>query len=255
MTEAFLSVREWCAMGKKQGAVASAQKAVKRNVKNVKRAKRRYDEIIEWIAKVIGGVGLVALILFGVAWGLREFTEVELPIELSRKQLLNYTIISVFCASFLGWLVVSDGQERIERRSNRILMLIVFLMLPVLCLISSVFPSLSIKAAELAGASLPEQSESSNHPFWLFVRYFPILLIAVCLVAAFRKEAMPGKHVKKKRALKFACFTAPYVILIVFQELSLKNELVKDALDATPLAAIGVNVPLIFAILTSTSYE
>lgn len=236
-------------MGRKKGVLKSAQDAVKDNARKVGKAREAYSTLIHKLAFLVGSAGFFVLILLGIHWVTGQVAPGVNPITISEGDFARYLIIAVFCASFTGWLIVDDGQSRLQDRSGRIPGLLAFGLLPIVCLVASVWP---VSAAEWTG--LPHQDGNSNHPFWLFVRYYPIVLIGICLAFAFRREAVPRKYFKMKRAAKFVLLTAPYVVLLIFQELSLRDRLLNDALGNT-LGAVGLNAQLVLAVMTSSSVE
>src|SRR5690606_12293170 len=150
-----------------------------------------------------------------------------------------------------------DGQGRIDKKIPDWFSTLAFGILPLLCLLSTV---LSGKLPEWFGF-IPEQEAQPYHPYWAFVRFYPLVLTALCLAMAFKAAAKPRKYMKKKRALKFLMLALPYAIVMIYSELSLKSGLVEEGLDKTigegglNLGALGVNVQLILALMTGSRLE
>lgn len=241
---------------KNDNLISASHKAVKGGIKKVKRAKSGLDSLIEVVAFITGIVGFVALVGLGVLWGWHEIAADSYPDLIPTNKLMPLAIIAVFCASFTGWLIVNDGQDRLEKKTHRLFAVIVFGLLPLVCLAATVFPDWIAETF-----SLPSVDSDKWHSFWVFVRFYPLLLIFICLWVAFKRDAKPRKYFKKKRALKFLLLAAPYIVVLIFQELSLKATLVQDATDATlgssglNMAAAGVNIQLIMALMTGSRYD
>ncbi|MCA8939834.1 MAG: hypothetical protein KDB07_08505 [Planctomycetes bacterium] len=238
---------------KNDNILSASHKAVKGGVKKVRRAKSALDHGIEVLAFFVGIAGFVAIVGLGVLYLWHRFEAESYPSWISPNHFMAYGVFAVFAASFTGWLIVCDGQERLEKKSHRIVSMVFFGLLPLVCLVATVFPNWT---AEVSG--LPAVDAQPWHPFWIFVRFYPLLLIFLCLWIAFKREAKPRKYFKKKRALKFLLLASPYILVLVFQELSLKQSLVESATDATiggTAVGAAINIQLIMALMTGTRYD
>lgn len=239
------------AMAKKVKAAVKAAKAeIKRDVKKVKQAKKSYDEFMGKVTLVVGVLGFVALAGLGALWLWRRLHPATVPGIIVPRDFIGALIIAVFCASFIGSIVVGKGQALMAKRTGRKLALVLFFVLPVVCLIATIFPSWTARTF-----GLPPMDANPLYPFWLMVRWYPPVLVAISLLTVFRDEAQSSRgDIRRKPALKFALIVAPYIAIMVFQELSLKSELLGGALNST-LGAIGINTQLILAVMTGSRFQ
>ena len=204
------------------------------SMRKAKRAKRRFDEFVEDAAWYLGWLGVGLLAICGLLWlvphdvwdGTLGLHEARLPI---------YTLVAMLLASLVGWGYVNDGEDRIRKGLGKQVDLVLFVILPLACI-----------AAELLKTWIARQTgmQPPNHPFWLFVRWYPIALICVSAAAFMLWKSRPRRHVYLDRGLGYALLLAPYALLFAFLELGLRMDWVDQNLRETFGAAGQYSIAL-----------
>jgi hypothetical protein len=236
----------------------AGKRAVKHQIQNVQEAREKLNDAVETGALWIGVLGFIGVAAFLVWWGLLTWKPDWAPLtpdQFSLKAVTLSLVGSLLAASCLGWLLVNDGQGAIEKKSGRGLSVILFGVLPMLCLVATLFPA---KVSHFMNMPMIEQQP--GHPFWLWVRFYPMVLVAVCLMVAFKRTVQPRKYVKKARAAKFLLLSAPYLVVLLVQEITLMKEAALEEAINTPmlqstLGTAGVNAQLVLAVVTTSRID
>jgi len=246
--------------GKRKGfsLFKSGRKAVKEQIRNVNEVRERVNDGIETLALWVGVIGFLGVGVFVIWWGLLTWKPewAPVPVETFSMRAVTLSLVaSLMCASALGWLLVNDGQGAVEKKSGRILSVVLFGLLPLGCLVATLFPMTTAKVL-----GLPALEVNPGHTFWMWVRFYPMVLVFVCLMVAFKRTAQPRKYVKKARALKFLLLSAPYLVVMLVQEVTLvKEAAMQDALQTellqSTLGTAGVNAQLILAVVTTSRID
>jgi hypothetical protein len=246
--------------GKRLGFLARRRKVLMRQVKTVKATRENLHELVEVIAWWLGVVGFTGVIVTSLYWGFVSLMPQYSPLPMDswgHSRLYAVLLACVLAASGLGWLLVNDGQRLIRKSTGRPIMVILFGVLPMICLVASLFPATVARTAglpPLAGGD-DQLLANANHPFWLFVRFYPPALIGASLLVAFKATAQPRKYFKRDRALKFLLLASPYVAVLVFQEINiLRHEAVEGTLQST-LGGVGLNLHLILTVLAGGAID
>lgn len=230
------------------------KRAVKHQIQNVEAAREKLNDAMETGALWLGVLGFIGVAVFLIWWGLLTWKPdwAPLPVEKFSLKAVTLSLVgSLMAASCLGWLLVNDGQSSIEKKSGRGLSVILFGALPMFCLAATLFPA---KMSQWLG--IPAMEHEPGHPFWLWIRFYPMVLVAVCLLVAFKQTVKPRKYVKKARAAKFILLSAPYLVVLLVQEITLMKEAALQDAISTPmlqstLGTAGVNAQLVLAVMTS----
>ena len=232
-----------------KGKFRAAKAEIKQDVRKAKEVKRRWDILVERLALVGGISGFVALGALMALWVWNFVSSSTVPRFISPSNYMNYGVAALFASSFIGWLLVIDGEDLISKRTGHRLAIVFFFLLPLICLVAKVFPS---KTALIMG--FPSMDGHPTYPFWLFVRFYPMLLVFTCLAIAFKSEAKARKHIQNKKAAKFLLLATPYIILVLFQEFSVKEEVVSASLSST-LGVAGIDIQLMLAVLMGSRLD
>ncbi len=246
--------------GRRSGFFARRRKVFMRQVKTVKETRENLHDLAEVIAWWLGVAGFAGVLITSAYWAfvslLPQFA--PLPVETwGHGRLYAILLACVLAASGLGWLLVNDGQRLIHKRTGRGAMVLLFGLLPMVCLLASLFPATVSRMTGLPPLASDTEAlaANANHPFWLFVRFYPPALIAASLLVAFKATAQPRKYFKKDRALKFVVLASPYLAVMVFQEINiLRSEAVEGTLAST-LGGAGLNVHLILTVLAGGAVD
>ena len=184
----------------------------KGSIRKASRAKKSFDGLVQAVAWYSGWVGFGLLLLCGLLWLLPiETWDGVLALQADRLPL--YTLIALLMASLLGWRLVNFGEDRLKRNFGRHVNLVLFVILPVACILAE---WLQAHVTDATGMQPP------NHPFWLFVRWYPIVLISVCAVVFLLWKSRPRKRVYFDRGVGYVILLTPYALLFAFLELGLR---------------------------------
>lgn len=185
---------------------------------STRRAKERFDAGVMRLATVAGWLGVAAL-------------GAVTPLWLSRRdeQTTVWLVSALLAASLVGWRNVNEGQNALSRAIGPGLGMFIFFWLPLACGAASLFEA---RLAEATGFAAPD------HPFWLFVRWFPPLTVMVCAAAYLKRQALPRSRVHFWRGLGSIVLLLPYALLFAYLVLHMSVEPLEGPLHET-MAQVG----------------
>lgn len=185
---------------------------------STRRAKERFDAGVMRLATVAGWLGVAAL-------------GAVTPLWLSRRdeQTTVWLVGALLAASLVGWRNVNEGQNALSRAIGPGLGMFIFFWLPLACGAASLFEA---RLVEATGFAAPD------HPFWLFVRWFPPLTVMVCAAAYLKRQALPRSRVHFWRGIGSIVLLLPYALLFAYLVLHLSVEPLEGPLHET-MAQVG----------------
>ncbi|CAG0950880.1 hypothetical protein PLCT2_00187 [Planctomycetaceae bacterium] len=185
---------------------------------STRRAKERFDAGVMRLASLVGWIGVAALCVLTPLW-------------LSRRdeQSTIWLVSALLAASLVGWRNVNEGQNALSRAIGPGLGMFIFFWLPLCCGAASLFEE---RLVEATGFAAPD------HPFWLFVRWFPPLTVMVCAAAYLKRQALPRSRVHFWRGVGSIVLLLPYALLFAYLVLHLSVEPLEGPLHET-LAQVG----------------
>ncbi len=153
------------------------------------------------------------------------------PLWLSRRdeQTTVWLVGALLAASLVGWRNVNEGQNALSRAIGPGLGMFIFFWLPLACGAASLFEA---RLVEATGFAAPD------HPFWLFVRWFPPLTVMVCAAAYLKRQALPRSRVHFWRGIGSIVLLLPYALLFAYLVLHLSVEPLEGPLHET-MAQVG----------------
>lgn len=185
---------------------------------STRRAKERFDAGVMRLATVAGWLGVAAL-------------GAVTPLWLSRRdeQSTVWLVSALLAASLVGWRNVNEGQNALSRAIGPGLGMFIFFWLPLACGAASLFEA---RLVEATGFAAPD------HPFWLFVRWFPPLTVMVCAAAYLKRQALPRSRVHFWRGIGSIVLLLPYALLFAYLVLHMSVEPLEGPLHET-MAQVG----------------
>lgn len=170
------------------------------------------------LATVVGWLGVAAL-------------GAVTPLWLSRRdeQTTVWLVSALLAASLVGWRNVNEGQNALSRAIGPGLGMFIFFWLPLACGAASLFEA---RLVEATGFAAPD------HPFWLFVRWFPPLTVMVCAAAYLKRQALPRSRVHFWRGIGSIVLLLPYALLFAYLVLHMSVEPLEGPLHET-MAQVG----------------
>ncbi len=170
------------------------------------------------LASVAGWLGVAALCVLTPLW-------------LSRRdeQTTVWLVSALLAASLVGWRNVNEGQNALSRAIGPGLGMFIFFWLPLACGAASLFEA---RLVEATGFAAPD------HPFWLFVRWFPPLTVMVCAAAYLKRQALPRSRVHFWRGIGSIVLLLPYALLFAYLVLHMSVEPLEGPLHET-MAQVG----------------
>lgn len=193
------------------------------SIRKARRTKRRFDEFVENVAWYSGWCGLALLLACGLLW-LIPHDLWDGTLSLRDDRLPIYTVVALMLASLVGWGYVNSGEDRIRRRVGRPVDLTLFVILPLVCILAGLLQGW---LADQTGMRPPD------HPFWLFVRWYPPLIVAVSALAFLLWKSRPRKRLYFDRALGYALLLTPYALMFAFLELQLRLDWINQPMQET----------------------
>lgn len=196
--------------------------------RSVRARKRRFDEFVETAAWYAGWAGVAMLAGCAILW-LLPGDSWDGTLKLRADRLPLYAMVALLLASLVGWGYVNIGENRLKKNFGKHLNLALFVVLPLACI-----------AAGMLKGWITDQTgwHSADHPFWLFVRWYPPLLVVVCAGVFISWKARPRKHVYLERGLGYLLLLVPYAMLFAFLELGIRLEWLDGPLRDT-FSALG----------------
>lgn len=196
--------------------------------RSLRARKRAFDDSVKSLAWWVGWFGMGLLALNGLLW-LVPHSVWDGVLGLRAERLPVYTMVAMLLASLVGWLYVNKGEDRIKKRLGRHVNLALFVVLPLACM-----------AAGLLQEWLTRQTgwQPPGHPFWLFVHWYPSLLVITCATVFLAWKSRPRKHVYLDRGLGYTLLFLPYGLLFAFLVLRVRLDFVGDSMQET-MAAMG----------------
>lgn len=199
----------------------------KASIRKASRAKKSFDRGVQAFAWYAGWVGFGLLVLCGLLWLLpRDAWDGVLALK--ARSLPLYTLVALLMASLLGWRLVNLGEDRLKRNFGKQVNLVLFVILPIGCILAELLQS---HVADSTGMQPPD------HPFWLFVRWYPIALICVSAGVFLMWKSRPRKRVYFDRGVGYVMLLTPYALLFAFLELGLRMDWLDTHLRETFSAA------------------
>ncbi|CAG0933358.1 hypothetical protein PLCT1_02343 [Planctomycetaceae bacterium] len=183
------------------------------------RAKESFDRFVMKVALVVGWAGVAALCALAPMWywGGRD------------EKLGAWMIGAVMAASLVGWGYINEGQNELSRRMGGALGMIVFFWLPLACGAATL---LEARLAHWTGFAPPD------HPFWLFVRWYPPVMVMWCAATYLKRQALPRARLHFWRGVGSIVLLLPYAILFAYLVLHLRVEPLEGPLHET-LGEVG----------------
>jgi hypothetical protein len=213
--------------------------SLRSTARDAKAYKRAFDRFVRGVAWYDGWVGMFALIALGMLWLLpRQHWQHALPPD----RLAVYTVIALLFASLVGWSYVNQGEDRIRRRIGKRANLVAFVIIPIACLLAEL---LSRQVSTATGMHPP------THPFWVFVRWYPPVLIVLSAGVFMLWKSKPRKRVYLDRGVAYAVLLTPYALLFAYMVVGLYVGWLDESLDQT-LASAGayaIAIQLVMAYL------
>lgn len=195
--------------------------------RSLRARKRAFDDSVKAGSWWVGWFGMGLLALVGLLW-LIPHSVWDGTLGLRAERLPVYTMVAMLLASLVGWLYVNKGEDRIKKQLGRHVNLALFVVLPLACM-----------AAGLLQDWLMRQTDwPQGHPFWLFVHWYPSLLVVVCAAVFLAWKAKPRKHVYLDRGLGYTLLFLPYALLFAFLVLRVRLDFVGESMQET-MAAMG----------------
>ncbi|MBX3475209.1 MAG: hypothetical protein KF754_12565 [Planctomycetes bacterium] len=209
------------------------------SVRKGRALKRKLETGVRAFAWYAGWVGAFALALCGLLW-LAPASTWDGALGLKASHWPVYTLVALVTAGLLGWNFVESGQDRIEKRVGRGVSAVLFVVLPLFCLASTLWPD----------ALSREIGTGRDHPVWLFVRWYPPLCTIACAAVFLSWKSRPRKRVYWDRGLGYALLLAPYAVLFAVLELGVRLQWLdashRETIDALGSAAIVLQIVLTF---------
>jgi len=193
--------------------------SIRASANRISARKRAFDAAVKTLAWYVGWLGMLLLAACGGLWLLAP-DMAHLPL---------YTMGAMLLASFVGWLYVNKGQDRIKKHLGKPVNILLFLVLTTGCLVAGIAQDW---IAETTGWQPPD------HLFWQFVRWYPIVLVIVCACVFLLWKSKPRKHVYLDRGLGYALLFAPYALLFAYLSLGVHMDWIDESLHGT-LGALG----------------
>jgi len=164
-------------------------------------AKQRLDAAVEPTAIRIGWAGLAVLagciVMSALPMGLW-------PRALTPRLLLVIGVVSLVCASFLGWAAVRRGQERLKRKVPHTVGTFLFFVLPITVALMSLVHTHVWKLWPV----IPQ-----GHEAWWFIRWYVPGLVALSLVTFVGWRSRSFGRIRRKELAWAGLIVAPYVLL------------------------------------------
>ena len=198
------------------------------SARSLKARKRAVDDAVKAVAWYVGWLGLILLALCGVLW-LIPADNWDGTAGLRAERLPLYTMVAMLAASLVGWLYVNKGEDRIKQRLGRNVNLALFVLVPIACMIAGF---LQPWLTEQTGWQPP------GHPFWIFVHWYPTMLVIVCAVVFLNWKAKPRKHVYVDRGVGYALLFLPYGLLVAYLVLGVRLDWIGQSIQET-MTAMG----------------
>lgn len=201
--------------------------------------KRAFDDAVKAFAWYAGWIGMALLALAGVIWAFGP-ERLDGAMGLRAHDLPIYTMAALIMASLLGWWYINKGEDRIKRRIGRHAALGLFVILPLVCMAAGLLQK------QLVGAT---GWQPPDHPLWLFVHWYPPLLVVASAISFLTWKARPRKHVYLDRGLGYALLFTPYALLFAYLALGMHLGWIDQHLHETLAAAGGyaLVLQLVFA--------
>jgi hypothetical protein len=206
--------------------------SIRASANRISARKRAFDAAVKGVLWYVGWIGMGLLIACAVLW--------MVPGAVPADRLPIYTMIAMLMASFVGWLYVNKGQDRIKKHLGRPVNVVLFLLLPTGCLIAGL-------AQEWVGDATGWQPPA--HPFWLFVHWYPIVLVIVCAAVFLTWKSRPRKHVYIERGVGYVLLFAPYALLFAYLSLGVHMDWIEGSMHETltSMGSYAIAVQLLMA--------
>jgi len=145
-------------------------------------------------------------------------------LALRARDLPLYTLAALILASLLGWNCVNRGEDRIKQRLGRGTNLLLFVAVPVACVIATLAQDRIVSAS---GWQAPD------HPFWQFVRWYSPVLVMVSAAVFMAWKSRPRKHLYLERGAGYALLLGPYALLFAYLALGVHLDWLEGPMQRT----------------------
>ncbi|MBK8205353.1 MAG: hypothetical protein IPK87_01045 [Planctomycetes bacterium] len=213
--------------------------SLRSSARSARARKRAFDDAVKAFAWYAGWVGMALLAAVGLLWLLPRDSW-DGTAGLQGGHLPVYTLVALLMASLVGWWYVNKGEDRIKRRIGRPLHTVAFVVLPLACMAAGFLQDSVADATNM---------QPPGHPFWLFVRWYPPVLVMVCAVVFLAWKARPRRHVYLDRGLGYALLFLPYALLFAYIAVGVYVDWLDESLHDTLASAGGyaIVIQLLFA--------
>lgn len=213
--------------------------SLRTSARSARARKRAFDNAVKAFAWYAGWVGMALLAIVGLLWllprdswdGMAGLDAAHLPI---------YTLVALLMASLVGWWYINKGEDRIKQRIGRTLHIVAFVVVPLACMAAGFLQATIADATNM---------QPPGHPFWLFVRWYPPVLVLICAAVFLAWKARPRRHVYLDRGLGYALLFLPYALLFAYLAADVYVDWLDDSLHDTLASAGGyaIVMQLVFA--------
>ena len=213
--------------------------SISSKARSIRARKRRFDDAVKAGAWYVGWIGMGLLALCGLLWLIPADSWDGLA-GLSADRLPVYTMVATLMASLVGWLHINKGEDRIKARLGKSVNLVLFVVLPIGCLLCEfVQPWLSDQTAW----------QPHGHSLWLFVHWYPTLLVILCAGVFLSWKSRPRKHVYLERSFGYGLLFMPYGLLFAFLVLEVRVDWVGQSMQETmtTMGRYSLGVQLVIA--------
>lgn len=208
----------------------------------VRALKQRLDTVVRGIAWLVGWLGAALLLVCGLLYMLPNAAW-DGRFGLRADQWPMFAMVALILASLLGWGFVNQGQDRVQKKLGRPASIVLFLALPVACLLATLWPE---RVEAITGA------RDARHPLWFCVRWYPPLVTVSCAMVFLAWKSRPRRHVYWDRGLGYVLLLTPYALLFAVLELGVHMQWLdasrRETLHALGSAALVLQVVLAFFI-------
>ena len=193
------------------------------SIRKARRTKRRFDEFVESAAWYLGWFGVALLVACGLLWLIPD-DNWNGVVGLRAERLPIYTLVAMLFASLVGWGYVNSGEDRIRRRLGKPIDITLFVVLPLACIAAGLLQGW---LSDKTGMTPP------SHPFWVFVRWYPPLLVCVSAATFLLWKSRPRKRMYLDRGLGYTLLLGPYALLFAFMEFGLRLDWLSEPMKET----------------------
>ncbi len=197
----------------------SRRSSISAAARSTRLAKERFDAAVMRLAAIVGWAGVSALCVLGPMWLAGKGDE----------KTGAWMVGALMAASLVGWRNVNEGQNALARKTGPALGMFLFFWLPLCCGAASLLEARLAQATGFAGP---------DHPFWIFVRWFPPITVMACAAAYLKRQALPRSRVHFWRGIGSIVLLVPYALLFAYLVLHLRIAPLEGPLHET-LGEVG----------------